>query len=76
MLSLPAGDDRAARANALWHACRGGQRPVVEYLIEHGANPNWIGYDGKTPLDAARQSGASELVQWLEGHIARGSRSG
>jgi uncharacterized protein len=57
--------------NALWHACRGGQRAVAEYLLEHGANLQWIGHDRKTPLDVARESGVSELVQWLEAQNAR-----
>lgn len=55
--------------NALWHACRGGQRAVAEYLLEQGANLHWVGYDGKTPLDVARESGSSELVQWLESRV-------
>ena len=57
--------------NAFWHACRGGQRVVAEYLFQQGANPNWIGHDKQTPLDVARESGVSELVHWLEGHGAR-----
>jgi hypothetical protein len=56
--------------NALWHACRGGQRAVAEYLLEHGANPHWVGHERKTPLDAARESGAAELVEWLEARVA------
>ena len=51
--------------NAFWHACRGGQREVAEYLLNRGADLNWIGYDSRTPLDVAHESGASELVQWL-----------
>jgi uncharacterized protein len=54
--------------NAFWHACRGGQLAVAQELLEHGANLNWIGHERKTPLDVARESGASELVQWLVGH--------
>ena len=52
--------------NALWHACRGGQLRAAQYLIERGANPHWVGHDGKTPLDVARESGAAALVEWLE----------
>ena len=58
--------------NSFWHACRGGQRAVAEYLFDNGANLNWIGHDGKTPLDVALESGANELVQWLE---SRGAKS-
>jgi uncharacterized protein len=56
--------------NALWNACRGGQLQVAEYLFEHGADLTWVGHDGKTPLDVARESGVSELIQWLESKIA------
>lgn len=51
--------------NAFWHACRGGQRETAEYLLNRGADLNWIGYDDQTPLQAARESGAVELVDWL-----------
>jgi uncharacterized protein len=60
--------------NALWHACRGGQLAVAEYLLECGANRDWIGYDSRTPLDAARESGESGLIQWLESLGARSGR--
>ena len=52
--------------NAFWHACRGGQRTVAEYLLGLGADRDWIGYDHKTPLDAAHEGGDRELVQWLD----------
>jgi len=58
--------------NALWHACRGGQRSTAEYLLDRGADLNWIGYDHRTPTDAARESGDASLLQWLR---ARGGRS-
>ena len=57
--------------NALWHACRGGQRETAAYLLDRGADLNWIGYDGKTPLDVAHESSAGELVQWL---LVRGAK--
>jgi ankyrin repeat protein len=53
--------------NALWNACRGGQLAVARYLVEQGADINWVGHDEKTPIDMARESGVLELVQWLEG---------
>ena len=52
--------------NAFWCACHGGQRATAEYLLARGANLHWVGYDGLTPVEAARRSGASELVTWLE----------
>jgi uncharacterized protein len=51
--------------NAFWCACHGGQQAVAEYLLDRGADLNWVGYDGLAPLDAARRSGAEELAEWL-----------
>ena len=51
--------------NAFWAACHGGQLETAEYLLERGADRNWVGHDGLTPLDAAERSGASGLVEWL-----------
>jgi ankyrin repeat protein len=56
---------------ALWHACRGGQLEAVQFLIEHGADLNWVGWDRMTPLDGARQSGNEKLIAWLVGQGAR-----
>ncbi|HRI14251.1 MAG TPA: ankyrin repeat domain-containing protein [Verrucomicrobiota bacterium] len=58
--------------NAFWCACHGGQRQSAEYLLGQGADPNWIGYDGLTPVDAARRSDAGALVEWL---VSRGAKS-
>jgi ankyrin repeat protein len=58
--------------NALWCACHGGQRVTAEYLLSRGADLNWMGHDGLTPTDAARRSGAEQLVSWLS---ARGGKS-
>jgi ankyrin repeat protein len=57
--------------NAFWHACRGGQRDVAEYLLERGANLNWVGYGHKTPLDAATESGVDGLIPWLRSRGAK-----
>jgi ankyrin repeat protein len=57
--------------NAFWHACRSGQREIAEYLLDRGADLNWIGYDRKTPLDVAQESGAEALIQWLRGRGAK-----
>ncbi|HEX5086143.1 MAG TPA: ankyrin repeat domain-containing protein [Blastocatellia bacterium] len=57
---------------AFWHACRGGQPRTAAYLFEHGAGLNWIGYDGKTPLQAAHESGVEDLIDWLR---SRGAKS-
>jgi ankyrin repeat protein len=52
-------------ANAFWCACHGGQLATAKYLLQHGAELNWVGPDGLSPLDAASRSGAEELVEWL-----------
>lgn len=57
--------------NAFWHACRGGQRETAAMLFSRGADLDWIGYDHRTPLDAALESGASEMVEWLRAQGAR-----
>jgi uncharacterized protein len=51
--------------NAFWCACHGGQRDSAEYLLKRGAELNWVGHDGLTPLDAASRSEADSLVAWL-----------
>lgn len=53
--------------DAFWCACHGGQRDTAEYLLDQGAELNWVGFDGITPLDAARRSGADAVVEWLQG---------
>lgn len=70
--ALCAGEtDPGAISQALWHACRGGQRAVAEYLLERGAELNRVGAMDWTPLRAAEDSGNRQLVQALE---ARGAR--
>ncbi|MEP7272373.1 MAG: ankyrin repeat domain-containing protein [Acidobacteriota bacterium] len=51
--------------NAFWNACRGGQLQTAEYLLERGADLNWVGHDGHTPLRVAHESGHEELIAWL-----------
>ena len=58
--------------NAFWCACHGGRRDTAEYLLDHGAELDWVGHDERTPLGAARRSGADELAEWLE---ARGAKA-
>jgi ankyrin repeat protein len=61
--------------NAFWHACRAGQKVTAEYLLDSEADLNWIGYDKRTPLDCAYQSGNQELITWLQGRGARRNNS-
>ena len=63
--------DPAEITKAFWCACHGGQRETAEYLLQRGADPNWIGYDKLTPLGAARRAGADKLVRWLSQMGAR-----
>ncbi|TDF88862.1 ankyrin repeat domain-containing protein [Paenibacillus piri] len=60
---------------AFWCACHGGQRHSAEYLLERGAELNWISvWDGLTPLDAAQRSTTGELVQWLRNRGAKSAK--
>jgi uncharacterized protein len=68
----PAPPTRAELTNAFWCACHGGQRSTAEELLQRGADRDWVGHDGLTPLDAARRSEAAELADWL---VAQGARS-
>ncbi len=60
--AVPTRDDVT---HAFWAACHGGRPDTARYLLARGADPNWVGYDELTPLDAARRSEAHELVDWL-----------
>jgi uncharacterized protein len=58
---------------AFWCACHGGQRRAAEFLLERGAELNWVSsWDRLSPLGAAKRSGARELVEWLRAHGAMG----
>jgi hypothetical protein len=60
-------------SRAFWGACHGGQRRCAEYLLDRGADLDWVPpWERLTPRDAAARSGADELVWWLR---ARGARS-
>jgi uncharacterized protein len=57
---------------AFWGACHGGQQQCAAYLLDRGADLNWIPeWERLTPLDAARRSDAVELVGWLRGRGAK-----
>ena len=51
--------------NALWCAAHGGQRETAELLLNHGADPAWVGHDDLTAAQAAERSDAHELAAWL-----------
>jgi len=57
---------------AFWGACHGGQQRCVEYLLDRGADLNWIPpWEELTPWDAAQRSKAGELAQWLRDRDAK-----
>jgi len=60
--------------HAFWCACHGSQREAAEFLLARGAALNWIGYDGLTPMDAARRSEAGALVEWLANRGAKSAK--
>jgi uncharacterized protein len=60
--------------NAFWCACHGGQNAAAEYLLDRGADLNWVGYDKLSPLDAAHRSGTASLVQWLRDRGAKSAK--
>ena len=68
LCSVEPSPTRQEITNAFWHACRGGQRTTAEYLLDRGADSNWIGHDHKTPYDVAQESGNDNLIEWLRSH--------
>ena len=48
-----------------------GQRLTAEYLLDRGADLNWIGYDRHAPFQAAQESGAKDLIEWLRNKGAK-----
>jgi uncharacterized protein len=56
---------------SFWSACHGGQLRTAVYLLERGAEINWIGWDDKTPLDLVNADSQPELAGWLRSQGAR-----
>ena len=52
--------------NALWHACRNGCAAAARRLLDAGGDPAWNGWDGLTPLAAARANGDPTLIEIVE----------
>ncbi|WP_238356301.1 MerR family transcriptional regulator [Kribbella italica] len=58
--------------HAFWSACHGGRLATAQYLLDQGADLNWIpGWEPHTPLDTAASSGAADLITWLHSQGAR-----
>lgn len=68
--SAPAPDEIT---QALWSACKGGQFHAAAFLMDRGADINWLGWDNRTPLDAAESAHATELAQLLRDRGAKRS---
>ncbi len=60
LCSIDPAPAREQITNAFWHACHGGQQPTAEYLLDRGADLNWVGHGGKTPYDVAQECGDDE----------------
>jgi uncharacterized protein len=57
---------------AFWGACHGGRRRCAEYLLDRGAELNWIPpWENLAPLDAAEQEHADDLARWLRDRGAK-----
>jgi uncharacterized protein len=50
---------------AFWHACRAAQQNTAAFLLERGADPDWVGWDHKTPRQVANESGNAAFIAWL-----------
>jgi ankyrin repeat protein len=61
--------------HAFWGACHGGQRSAAEFLLDRGADLNWLPpWEELTPLDAAERSEARDLAEWLRRRGAKSAR--
>jgi len=63
----PSPPTRDEITRAFWHACRAAQRTTAEYLLDRGADPCWLGWDDKTPIRCAEESGDADFLTWLRG---------
>ena len=55
-------------------SAREGHKDVSQVLLDHGADPDKMGYFGRTPLHEAATNGHRDLVQLLMGHGANPNR--
>ncbi len=73
---LAVGSEASAEdiSQALWSAAVGGQYTTSVMLGDCGADVNWRGRDGRTPLDCAEEAFAPKLTAWLRDRGALRSR--
>lgn len=75
---LLAGEPAPSQPNlnaAFWGACHGDRADAARYLLDRGAELNWIAdWEPMTPLDAALRSEATALADWLRQRGARSAR--
>jgi ankyrin repeat protein len=55
-----------AGSTALWLASLKGYLPIVQLLVQGGADFERAGNSGRTPIDVAREEGRAEVVRYLE----------
>jgi hypothetical protein len=66
------GPDPQVITQSFWSACHGAQLSTAEYLLDRGADINWIGWDEKTPLELVDRATQPGLYAWLR---ARGAQT-
>ncbi|MEV6847406.1 hypothetical protein [Actinoplanes sp. NPDC051411] len=70
--SGPTRPEPAEVSDVFWGACHGGQLPAAQFLLDRGAELDWIpGWENLTPLDAATRGAATDVITWLRGHHAK-----
>jgi ankyrin repeat protein len=71
-LGRPTRPEPAEVSDVFWGACHGGRLEAARFLLDHGAELDWIpGWENLTPLDAATRSAATDVITWLRDHHAK-----
>ncbi|MBB4751782.1 ankyrin repeat domain-containing protein [Actinoplanes lobatus] len=60
------GPEPADVGDLFWGACHGGQLEAARFLLDRGADLDWIPrWENLTPLDAAIRGGDADVIAWL-----------